>query len=178
MLGILDPNAKVKPGPKDAGVAATKPPRKPADPYEKDEPDEPSTPQLSTRELCTRGCAIAIQKCGIASATCLNDCMASDELQKCVSQPFTSCNASAICGMRATCGATVLRGNGTCAMAAACQGACNPGDFACGCACARTMSPSKAAALSALDACAINCRFNGTCITQNCQRQGQTCGAQ
>ncbi len=182
MLGILDPNAKGK-APRDAGVASTKTQtgtgRKPADPYAKVPDEGPApAPAMSTKELCTRGCTIAIQKCGIAAATCVNDCMASDELQKCVSQPFTSCNASAICGMRVTCGPTVLRGSGTCAQAAMCQASCNAGDIACGCACARAMSPSKAAALSALDACAINCRFNTQCITQNCQRQGQTCGAQ
>jgi hypothetical protein len=176
-LGILDPNAKVKPA-REPGAGTAKPPRQPADPVAGRAVSggvEPPAPQLSVKELCTRACTVAIQKCGISAGTCINDCVASDDLQACARQPFTSCNAAAICGMRATCGPTVLRGGGTCAQAATCQASCTPGDFACGCACARTMSPSKAAVLSALDACAINCRFNNQCIAQNCQRQGQAC---
>jgi hypothetical protein len=62
--------------------------------------------------------------------------------------------------------------------AATYQDACGPGDFDSGCACARTMSPAKAQALSALDACAINCKFDATCIRSYCLRQAQACAAQ
>ncbi|MBL9016911.1 MAG: protein kinase [Myxococcales bacterium] len=175
MLGILDPDARSR-APRDAGAGAAKPPKRSADPID-DEADEADTPPpaLSTKELCSRACYVAIQKCGIASATCINDCMANDELQKCARQPFTSCNAAAICGMRATCGSMVLRGSGTCAQAATCQAQCGLGDFACGCACARAMSPARAALLSAFDACALNCKLDGNCVARNCQRQGQAC---
>nr|MBA3461291.1 hypothetical protein [Deltaproteobacteria bacterium] len=169
-VGFLGPSTTTTP---DAGVRPTRP--APTRAPDEDE-DDATPPVMSVREACTRGCAIVISRCGNASASCVTDCVANEALQRCVSQKFSSCNESAICGLRAVCGQTVLRGSGTCEQAATCQfEKCKPDDLACGCACARTMSPRYAQALSAFDACAINCRWDLACLSNNCKRQVEAC---
>jgi serine/threonine-protein kinase len=172
-VGFLGPSTKPTP---DAGVKPTRPSPTAADPDEDPDDEDETPPVMSAKDACSRGCAIAISRCGNVTASCVKDCLANEALQKCVTQKFDSCNAMAICGLRAICGQTVLRGTGTCEQTATCQiEKCRAGDFACGCACARTMSASHAQALSALGACAMNCRYDFTCIANNCKRQAEAC---
>ena len=168
-----NPNAKTVTPP------GTNPNTKPVTPVGTAPPPVVET-EASIAAECKTSCQSAKSSCYNVSARCEADCRANRELRGCLKPPYKSCNQMAMCGMRAVCGSDVLRGAGTCRAAATCQkDTCNGNNaIKCGCSCAMKMSPINAHALSALDACAMNCGLDETCIQNKCMVQITTCAAQ
>jgi hypothetical protein len=77
--------------------------------------------------------------------------------------------------MAITCHGVVPAGAGTCKTAATCQLGCSPGDLACGCQCAASMSPRHLLVLAQLDTCAINCAYDELCMRGSCAGAGLAC---
>lgn len=144
-----------------------------------DVPDR-GTVQSAPVDACVAGCAAAKRVCNNASVTCVADCQANAALRACLAPPYKSCMDMSMCGLRAMCGDVVATGTGTCLAAATCQSQrCNASNAVpCGCECAKTMSRVHAQALTALDACAIDCKFDETCIRGKCAIQVTACASQ
>ena len=144
-----------------------------------DVPDR-ATIQVAPVDECIAGCDAARRTCNNASITCVADCKASAALRACVTPPYKSCMDMSMCGLRAMCGETVASGTGTCLSTATCQAQrCSPSNAVrCGCECALTMSRVHAQALTALDACAVDCKFDEPCIRGKCAIQVTACASQ
>ncbi len=129
---------------------------------------------------CAARCDAARRTCNNASITCVADCTANAALRACLAPPYKSCMDMSLCGLRAVCGDRVAGGTGTCLSTATCQAqSCNASNAVpCGCQCAIPMSRVHAQALTALDACAIDCKFEEACIRASCQLQITACGSQ
>src|SRR6185312_1956747 len=103
-------------------------------------------------------------------------CQSNPVVVRCAS---TNCNALAACLINATCNAPILDGNGTCNQALSCElSQCKLSDNACGCRCAKGMSPTHALALFFADACLVACNNNQTCVQQQCLGYITACGTQ
>jgi hypothetical protein len=132
----------------------------------------------TARPTCADSCKAAA-RCGIAATTCVADCEGNSVVQVCVEKAFKDCHAAAMCTWKVVCQGNAPHGRGTCADALRCQMTnCPPGDFACGCKCASILAPSKALHLLRVDACAINCKFDNTCMAGQCKWLGDTCAMQ
>lgn len=132
-----------------------------------DDREHRAGPPAAPAHGCERAC-LAASQCGLALTTCARDCATNPALRTCFELAATSCTQAASCGMGITCAGVVPTGTGTCKLAATCQLGCSPGDFACGCRCAVSMSPQHVLVLAQLDTCAINCGYDELCMRGSC----------
>jgi len=125
-------------------------------------------PIETDQELCEAGCKAAV-RCGLAARSCVADCLRDPSVRKCTNLARKgSCTATADCGLRLACKGVVPRGQGRCSTAASCVLKCARGDFACGCQCGVSMSPSHTLVFSQFATCGINCGFDDDCMAKRC----------
>jgi len=127
---------------------------------------------------CKAVCA-ASARCGWGNALCESECESRPGARPCLELAYSNdCDAAARCWFDLGCKGGGPQGTGLCSTAMVCQSKCRPGDFDCGCDCARLMAPSKTLALLRVDTCAINCVFADGCMERLCPNYIEECARQ
>ena len=150
----------------------------PEDPYTNQATTPSTAGSISVDERCQSGCNAA-RSCGLALSTCIADCKANEGIRACMDLALANrCSDAALCAFHTTCPGVKL-GTGTCNAAMMCQiQSCAPNDLACGCRCMGGMASKNVHLLLRVGVCAMNCKYDETCMAARCAVWARACQQQ
>lgn len=154
-------------------VVASRKDEKPAQPV------NAAAPVVTPTGITCKSACEASARCGWGNALCESECESRPGARPCLELAHSNdCDAAARCWFELGCKGGGPQGTGLCSTAMVCQSKCRPGDFDCGCDCARLMAPSKTLALLRVDTCAISCVFDENCMERLCPTYVEACARQ